>query len=64
MINTEFLQLEKYEATDAANLTDGYNNSMDKIDTFAKGIEPFNAALYQVMADGTIQLKPTSPANL
>lgn len=35
MIQTHNLQLEKYELDDAANLADGYNNSMDKLDEFA-----------------------------
>lgn len=35
MIQTPNLQLEKYELDDAANLADGYNNSMDKLDAFA-----------------------------
>lgn len=35
MIQTPTLQLEKYELDDAANLADGYNNSMDKIDAYA-----------------------------
>lgn len=35
MIQTPNLGLEKYELTDAANLADGYNNSMDTLDKFA-----------------------------
>ena len=33
MIETTNLKLQKYELTDAANLADGYNNSMDIIDS-------------------------------
>ena len=35
MIQTPNLGLEKYELTDAANLADGYNSSMDTLDKFA-----------------------------
>lgn len=47
MIETPNLQLEKYELTDAANLSDGYNNSMDKIDAYSANMEgrfPLNTA--------------------
>ena len=38
MIQTPNLGLEKYELTDAANLADGYNNSMDTLDKFGADV--------------------------
>lgn len=38
MVNTTNYELEKYEAGNAANLLDQYNESMDKIDAAIKGV--------------------------
>lgn len=38
MVNTTNYALEKYEAGNAANLLDQYNESMDKIDTAIKTV--------------------------
>ncbi len=46
MVNTTNYNLEKYEAGNAANLLDQYNNSMDKLDAAfvtALGINSENA---------------------
>lgn len=54
MIQTENLKLEKYELDDAANLADGYNNSMDKIDNFAGTINAHFPITSADIEDGTI----------
>lgn len=38
MVNTTNYELEKYEAGNAANLLDQYNESMDKIDAAIKSV--------------------------
>nr|DAJ05998.1 MAG TPA: hypothetical protein [Bacteriophage sp.] len=38
MVNTTNYNLEKYEAGNAANLLDQYNNSMDKLDAAIKTV--------------------------
>lgn len=38
MVNTTNYELEKYEAGNAANLLDQYNESMDKIDSAIKSV--------------------------
>ena len=54
MIQTPNLQLEKYELDDAANLSDGYNNSMDKIDAYAGTINAKFPITGADIADGSI----------
>lgn len=41
MVNTTNYNLEKYEAGNAANLLDQYNNSMDKLDAAIKTEEGY-----------------------
>lgn len=54
MIQTPNLGLEKYELTDAANLADGYNNSMDTLDKFAGNINAHFPIKASDIADGAI----------
>lgn len=54
MIQTPNLGLEKYELTDAANLADGYNNSMDTLDKFAGDTNAHFPIKTSDIADGAV----------
>lgn len=54
MIETTNYKLQKYELDDAANLTDGYNNSMDIIDKELENVNAHFPITSSDIEDGTI----------
>lgn len=67
MTNTTNYELPLYEATDLANLTDGYNTAVKKVDTELKNLSDTKAdkgdapsGTYKTYADGHTEFVPSN----